>query len=51
MLLDISSVINLEFHEIEVVLTPFWWVIVDERNQMKFSNFSTNILKLNPHAS
>ena len=39
--LDISSVKNTEFPEVEVTPKPYWRIIVDERTQMKFSDFFT----------
>ena len=41
MFLDISSVKNTEFPEVEVTPKPYWRIIVDERAQMKFSDFFT----------
>jgi len=39
MFLDLSSVKNTEFPEMDVVPKPYWRIIVDERTQMKFSDF------------
>ena len=37
--LDISSVRNVEFLDLEVTPKPYWRIIVDERTQLKFSEF------------
>jgi len=39
MFLDLSSVKNTEFPEVDRVPKPYWCIIVDERTQMKFSSF------------
>ena len=37
--LDISSVRNVEFLDLEVTRKPYWRIIVDKRTQLKFSEF------------
>jgi hypothetical protein len=37
--LDISSVHNVEFLELEQTPKPYWRIIVDKRTQLKFSDF------------
>jgi hypothetical protein len=37
--LDISSVRNKDFQELENTTNPYWRIIVDEATQIKFSNF------------
>ena len=37
--LDLTSLKNTEFPDIEDVPKPYWRIIVDERTQMKFSEF------------
>jgi Reverse transcriptase (RNA-dependent DNA polymerase) len=39
--LDISSIINTEYAEFERTPKPYWRIIVDERTQLKFSDFHT----------
>jgi hypothetical protein len=38
--LDISSVNNTEYPEVEIIPKPYWRIIVDKRTQLKFSDFS-----------
>jgi hypothetical protein len=37
--LDISSVNNTEYPEVENIPKPYWRIIVDKRTQLKFSDF------------
>jgi hypothetical protein len=37
--LDISSIRNTDFPEVENMPKPYWWIIVDQRTQLKFSDF------------
>ena len=37
--IDISSVKNREFSELEQTSRPYWRILVDEKTQLKFSDF------------
>ena len=40
--LDISSVKNTDYPDVENIPRPYWRLIVDERTQLKFSDFFTS---------